>query len=57
MNDLMNDKETRMRKLSWLLVVIMGLTVVGCEKKSATEQLKDDMNKAAKEIKKDLENL
>lgn len=46
-----------MRKLSWLLVVIMGLTVVGCEKKSATEQLKDDMNKAAKEIKKDLENL
>lgn len=46
-----------MKKLGWLMIAVMALTVVGCEKKSASEQLRDDVNKAAKDIKKDLSNL
>ncbi len=46
-----------MRKLSWVLVVVVALAAFGCAKKTASEQLKDDMKKAADQIKKDIDNL
>ncbi len=46
-----------MKKISWLLMLVMALAVVGCEKKSASEQLADDVKKAANQMKKDLNNL
>lgn len=40
-----------------LAVFIATLSASGCAKKSATEQLQADMNKAASQVKKDLNNL
>ncbi len=47
-----------MRKLLYFTLALMvTLTAVGCAKKSASEQLREDMNKAAKQIDKDVKNL
>ena len=46
-----------MRKLGWVLVLVMALAAFGCAKKTASEQLRDDMKKAADQIKKDINNL
>jgi hypothetical protein len=46
-----------MKKISWILMVVLAFAVVGCEKKSASEQLADDVKKAADQMKKDLKNL
>lgn len=40
-----------------LAVFVATLSASGCAKKTATEQLQDDMNKAAKQMKKDVNNL
>lgn len=46
-----------MSKFAWVLMVIVALTAVGCEKKSASDQLADDMKKAADKLKKDINSL
>ncbi len=46
-----------MNKMAWVLMVVLAFTAVGCEKKSASEQLADDVKKAADQMKKDLKNL
>ena len=48
-----------MKKSALLLlaVFIATLSAAGCAKKTASEQLKDDMNKAASQMKKDMNNL
>ncbi len=40
-----------------LAVFIATLSASGCAKKTATEQLKDDMNKAASQMKKEVNSL
>ena len=39
------------------LVFVMMLSVTGCAKKTASEQLADDANKAAKQLDRDVKNL
>lgn len=46
-----------MRSLSVLLVLALALTAAGCAKKTATEQLRDDMKKAARELDRELKSL
>jgi outer membrane lipoprotein-sorting protein len=48
-----------MKKSALLLLVLFvaSLTAAGCAKKTATEQLKADMNKAADQMKKEMNNL
>ena len=46
-----------MKALSLVMVLVMGLSVAGCAKKTASEQLQDDMKKAADQMKKDINNL
>ncbi len=48
-----------MKKSALLLLAVFALTLsaTGCAKKTATEQLKDDMNKAASTMKKEMNNL
>ena len=46
-----------MRAWSILIVLVMALSVVGCAKKTASEQLQDDMKKTADKMKKDINNL
>lgn len=48
-----------MKKSALLLlaVIVATLSVAGCAKKTATEQLRDDMNKAAGEMKKEMGKL
>lgn len=40
-----------------LAVFIATLSAAGCAKKTATEQLKDDMNKASNQLKKEVNSL
>lgn len=37
--------------VSLFLIFAVALSAAGCAKKTASEQLKDDMDKAAKEVK------
>ena len=46
-----------MKKMSWFLIVVLALTVTGCAKKTASEQLADDMKKASNNLKKEINNL
>lgn len=46
-----------MNKIAWVLMVVLAFAVVGCEKKSASEQLADDVKKAAAQMKKELKDL
>lgn len=45
------------RALVAVLAVCMMLSVTGCAKKSASEQLADDMKKAGNQLNKDAKNL
>jgi uncharacterized lipoprotein len=40
-----------MKRLALVLALILVVAVAGCQKKSATEQLKSDMDKASNEMK------
>ena len=47
-----------MKKSALLVLALFVATLVsGCAKKTASEQLRDDMNKSASQMKKDLNNL
>ena len=46
-----------MKAVSTLLVLVMALAVSGCAQKSASEQLRDDMKKAGKQMEKDYNKL
>jgi len=45
------------RMFAILMVCVLAVAVSGCAKKSASEQLEADMNKAAKQMKKDMNNV
>ena len=55
----LNERKSRMKKSALLIlaVFVATLTASGCAKKTASEQLKADMNKAAGQMKKDMNNL
>jgi hypothetical protein len=40
-----------------MLVMVMAFSVIGCAKKSASEQLADDAKKAARQMDRDVKNL
>ena len=46
-----------MRSVAMALMLVMVLGAAGCAKKTASEQLQDDMKKASNQMKKDLNNL
>ena len=46
-----------MKKTAWILLVLAVFTVTGCAKKTASEQLQEDMKKAGDKMKKDINNL
>jgi outer membrane lipoprotein SlyB len=46
-----------MRFLALVLAVVMMLSVAGCAKKTASEQLADDAKRAADQINRDVKNL
>ena len=45
------------KALAILMVCVLSAAVVGCAKKSASEQLETDMNKASKQMKRDIDSL
>lgn len=46
-----------MRTFTAVMIVVMALSVAGCAKKTATEQLRDDMKKASNQLNKELGSL
>ena len=50
-----------MKKVAWMSLVVMVLAVAGCAQKSESEKamdaLKKDANKAANQMKKEINNL
>ncbi len=46
-----------MRTLALVVALVMILSVTGCAKKTASEQLADDAKKAANQLNKDVKNL
>ena len=44
-----------MRAIALLLMLSLVVCSIGCAKKSASEQLADDMNKAAKQMNRDMQ--
>ena len=46
-----------MRILALVIALAMMLSVTGCAKKTASEQLADDAKKAANQLNKDVKNL
>lgn len=46
-----------MRVLATVLAIVMMLSVTGCAKKTASEQLAADAERAAKQLNKDAKNL
>lgn len=42
------------KSMALLLMLVLSLSVVGCAKKTASEQLRDDMEKAAKQVDKEV---
>ena len=49
-------EELLMKKIAMMVLCVMmaGALASGCAKKSASEQLQDDMNKAGKQMQKDM---
>lgn len=43
-----------MKYIAGFMMLAFALTAAGCAEKSASEQLKDDMNKAAKRMDKEV---
>jgi predicted small lipoprotein YifL len=46
-----------MRFIAMVLALAMMISISGCAKKSASEQLADDAKKAADQMNKDVKNL
>ena len=46
-----------MRVLVTIMVCVLMFATSGCAQKSASEQLKSDMDKAAKQMNKDMKSL
>lgn len=48
-----------MKKIAMMILCVMvaGAFASGCAQKSASEQLRDDMNKAGKQMQKDMNKL
>ena len=46
-----------MKSLVIILSCVMMLSVAGCAKKSATEQLQSDLNKAGDQLNKDVNKI
>lgn len=46
-----------MKKTAWLLILVMAFAIAGCAQKTASEQLKDDMKKAANKMDKEMQGL
>ena len=46
-----------MKKVAGVLLVLAVFAAAGCAKKTASEQMRDDMKKAGNQMKKDLNNL
>jgi len=47
----------RVKAMVLLLAAVAMCSVIGCAKKSASEQLRDDMRKASNQLNKDVNNL
>ena len=45
------------KTLALIMIFAMAAVASGCAKKTASEQMQADMEKAAKQMKKDLNNL
>ena len=45
-----------MKKAAWILMILMAVSAVGCAKKTASEQMQEDMKKASDKMKKDIKN-
>ena len=46
-----------MKHLTVFLLIVMALSAAGCAKKTASEQLRDDMKKAARDMDRELKSL
>ncbi len=46
-----------MKIMATILLLVVTLSVAGCAKKTASEQLRDDMKKAANKLDKDLKSV
>ncbi len=46
-----------MKKVALVLMVLSVFAAVGCARKTATEQMQDDMKKASDKLQKDMKNL
>ena len=51
------EKGCDMRALVTVMACVFMLTASGCAKRSESEQLKYDMDKAAKQMNKDMKNM
>ena len=45
-----------MKRAAWILIVLMAFSAVGCAKKTASEQMQEDMKKAGDQMKKDMKS-
>ena len=43
-----------MRRITVLIVCLMMLSIAGCAKKTATEQMQEDLNRAGKQLNQDV---
>lgn len=43
------------KSFAWMMVAVLAFAAAGCAKKTAAEQLKDDMKKAGKEMNRQVE--
>lgn len=44
------------KSFAWILVAALTLTAAGCAKKTASEQLQDDLKKASNEMKREVDS-
>ena len=51
--DISTRREDGMKIVTLALIFVMASAVSGCAQKSASEQLRDDMKKAGKQMEKD----
>ena len=51
------ERNLMKRTFAMAMVFVLALVVSGCAQKTASEKLQDDMNKAANQMKKDINKL
>lgn len=44
-----------MKNIAWVLMLSVAVLTVGCAKKTASEQLQDDIKKAGKQMQKEVD--